>query len=314
MKIEKIDHVVIRVSDLESSVKKWHNLLGGEPFTTPRELKEFDVKSSVHNVGLELAAPLTPDGPVTKTIEKRGEGLAVVAIKVVSLDDVIEEMKKRGARQILRFDLGRIRVAQYHPADTGGIHFSFIEYHPRNAMIEEYLDLEYPRRADYEARPWKVEYIDRVGVLVADRKAAWKFFEDLFEAEFQDLGECRYTDIMTSVNPYGLEIYEPLTPNGIIARAVEKGRTGLAHLSLKVFDCKKLTADWQSLGVRLLTEPKHGRTIEATFHPADLNGVVIELAEYHTRHVTLVEGQRPVRTPEEFAAGVERQKLAVPGQ
>jgi predicted enzyme related to lactoylglutathione lyase len=181
-------------------------------------------------------------------------------------------------------------------------------------MDLSYEKMAFPNRSSSEINigvmEIKVECIDRCGILVPDRKEAWKYFGELFETEFDDMGECHYTDILTGCCPFGLEIYEPLSPNGIVKRALEKRGPGFQHIAIKVPDCEKTIQEWKDRGIRFLTRPIHGRTIEATFHPADTYGVLFELIEFHQRHDTLIEGQRPVRTPEEIEEGLRKQQVS----
>ena len=72
MKVQKIHHVSILVRDLEKARKLYSNLFGID-FEGPYEQKALDVKFVSSHIGLNLAAPLTPDGPTAKTLERRGK-------------------------------------------------------------------------------------------------------------------------------------------------------------------------------------------------------------------------------------------------
>jgi methylmalonyl-CoA/ethylmalonyl-CoA epimerase len=117
MKVEKIDHVAILVKDLEKAGNFFANLLGLE-FTGPSEHKEADVRSLMSTVGIELVTPLSPNGPVARTLDRRGEGLAGLILKVSSLKEALADMESHGLKPVRR---PAAHVAQFHPKDTYGV-------------------------------------------------------------------------------------------------------------------------------------------------------------------------------------------------
>ena len=111
MKVEKIDHIAIMVKDLKEASKFFADLLGTE-FSELGESKEADIRNAMDSLGIELIAPLTPDGPVAKSLETKGEGLSLVSLKVQDFDEAVAEMKSRGIRQI-----GGVRPWQMEGSD-----------------------------------------------------------------------------------------------------------------------------------------------------------------------------------------------------
>ncbi len=122
MELEKIDHVSIYVKDIEKARQFFTNLFKAE-FSEIRESKELDTRGSMGPAGIELIASLTPDGPVARAINNRGEGLSLVSLKVPNLEEAIAEMQSRGVRLAAKTK----RVAVFHPKDTYGVMFEFIE-------------------------------------------------------------------------------------------------------------------------------------------------------------------------------------------
>ena len=88
MKVEKINHVMIYVKDLDRARKFFADLLDTE-FSEPIEIKEADAISSMDPLGLELVTPLIPDGVSARAMERRGEGLALLSLKVPDLDEAM---------------------------------------------------------------------------------------------------------------------------------------------------------------------------------------------------------------------------------
>ncbi len=134
MKVEKIDRVLIRVREGKKATEFFADLLGTE-FTKVGELKEADIINFVDPLGIEIIEPFTPDGPVAKSIERRGEGLAGIAFEVTNLEEAVAEMKSRGIRQIGRVERGKMKSAIFHPADTYGMMIELIEYKPLHPLV-----------------------------------------------------------------------------------------------------------------------------------------------------------------------------------
>ncbi len=122
MKVEKIDHVTILVKDLEKAGKLYSDLFGIS-FSSPKEDKEFDVRNLISPVGIGLVAPLSPDGVMAKTLERRGEGVTVVVLKVNNIAKASAEMKAKGIRQVGGSD----KSALFHPKDLNGVTIELVQ-------------------------------------------------------------------------------------------------------------------------------------------------------------------------------------------
>lgn len=72
----------------------------------------------------------------------------------------------------------------------------------------------------------KIEKIDHICILVKDMEKAVKFFTDLFETEFTSLGKSRDTDVRSMIDATGIEIMEPLLPDGKMAQSLERRGRG----------------------------------------------------------------------------------------
>jgi catechol 2,3-dioxygenase-like lactoylglutathione lyase family enzyme len=137
----------------------------------------------------------------------------------------------------------------------------------------------------------KIEKIDHIGILVKDVKKAEKFFTDLFETQFAALGEVKDLDITSMMEPSGIEIVQPLSPDGVSARTLNNRGEGLTLLSLKVASLDEAMAEMKSRGVRLTGQVQSGRMRAAIYHPKDAYGVMIELIEYQTEHPAVTAGR-----------------------
>lgn len=123
MKVEKIDHIAIRVKDLEKASKFFSDLLGIE-FSGPNENKGADIRSVASPVGIALTEPLSPDGPSARALERRGEGLAMLSLQVKNFEQAAAEMKSHGIRQVVEFGT---KTALFHPQDLHGVMIELLE-------------------------------------------------------------------------------------------------------------------------------------------------------------------------------------------
>ncbi|NYT04150.1 MAG: methylmalonyl-CoA epimerase [Candidatus Methanofastidiosa archaeon] len=124
--IKKIDHIGIAVNNLEESLKFYEDALGLK-VDNIEEVPEQKVKVGFLDIGgvhLELLESTSPDGPVAKFIEKRGEGIHHIAILVDSIENSIEVMKEKQVKLIdetPRKGAGGSKMAFVHPKSTHGI-------------------------------------------------------------------------------------------------------------------------------------------------------------------------------------------------
>ena len=126
MKVLKVDHIGIAVKNMEESLKLYQDILGLK-LTETEVVEQQKVKVGFIPVGdseIELLESTSPDGPVAKFIESRGEGIKHIALRVENIDQALEELKAKGFRLIdetPRYGAGKARIAFLHPKGTGGI-------------------------------------------------------------------------------------------------------------------------------------------------------------------------------------------------
>ena len=119
MKVEKIDRILIAVRDIEAASKRFSDLLGLK-FDEVMVDEEQKVKYTRSAEGLELLQSTSPDGAVAKFIDKRGEGLYGVMIKVPDVASATEEMGKKGVQSVASSRVGGVEEAYFHPRDSHG--------------------------------------------------------------------------------------------------------------------------------------------------------------------------------------------------
>ncbi|MDD4583571.1 MAG: methylmalonyl-CoA epimerase [Eubacteriales bacterium] len=124
--LEKIDHVGVAVKSIEESIKIYTEILGLK-VTGIETVEEQKVKTAFIPIGeseIELLESTAPDGPIAKFIEKRGEGIQHIALRVDNLKQKLDELKQKGVRLIdekPRIGAGGAKIAFIHPKSTKGI-------------------------------------------------------------------------------------------------------------------------------------------------------------------------------------------------
>ncbi len=98
LKLEKVDHICIAVKDLQEAEHYFSHVFGLEPDDRYREEKEKIevIRYYIGEVGFELMAATDPEGDVAKFIEKNGEGVFLLSLKVPDVEKAIEELNKKG--------------------------------------------------------------------------------------------------------------------------------------------------------------------------------------------------------------------------
>ncbi|OGP51453.1 MAG: hypothetical protein A2Y79_08025 [Deltaproteobacteria bacterium RBG_13_43_22] len=134
MKVEKIDHIHIFVKNLDKAIKFFEEALGTK-FTEPHNPKNLDARTTMDPIGLEIIEGASKDSAVSKTIERRGEGLAAISLKVPDIEEAIAHLESLGVRLVRRIESGKIKEAQFHPKDTFGVMLELCEYELEHGAI-----------------------------------------------------------------------------------------------------------------------------------------------------------------------------------
>jgi len=121
-----LDHVAIIVSDLDAAVKLYRDVYGlAEPEIEVVPTEQVRVAIFGHGAGrIELVSPLTPESPMARTIEKRGEGLHHICLAVPDIQKAMDGLTARGAPlldKVPRPGAGGSKVAFVHPKGSRGV-------------------------------------------------------------------------------------------------------------------------------------------------------------------------------------------------
>jgi methylmalonyl-CoA epimerase len=126
-----IDHLGIAVRSLDQALKLYEEQLGLH--VSMREtVGQEKVNVAMLPVGgprIELLEPSGLDSVIAKFIEKRGEGLHHIALKVPDLASLVDRLRAAGARILNdpQTGAGGHLYVFVHPASTGGVLLELIQ-------------------------------------------------------------------------------------------------------------------------------------------------------------------------------------------
>ncbi len=121
----RIDHVAIAVEDVEEAAARYAKALGagGAEFeTVPGEGVRVAI-IRLENGRIELMQPTGPDSPISRFLERKGEGLHHVALQTGDIEGEVARMEEGGTRFIggIRGGSEGTRVAFVHPKSLNGV-------------------------------------------------------------------------------------------------------------------------------------------------------------------------------------------------
>ena len=124
--IKRIAHIGIAVKELQNAKTVFETLLNLNPSHDQRvEEQKVDVSSfHVDDTNLELTMGTSEDSPISKFIDKRGEGVHHIAFEVDDIKAEIARLKEAGVRMIdekPRMGADNYWVAFVHPKSAGGV-------------------------------------------------------------------------------------------------------------------------------------------------------------------------------------------------
>lgn len=122
-----IDHVVVRVENLDEAITHYTDRLGFTVTEPPKEQPEIGLRRAILGLGasgtfIELAEPLGENSDIRNAIGKRGEGVHLVALAVDDLAAATADMKARGAKVLQAGN-----QIFLHPKEGHGVMYQLIE-------------------------------------------------------------------------------------------------------------------------------------------------------------------------------------------
>jgi methylmalonyl-CoA/ethylmalonyl-CoA epimerase len=124
--INKISHLGIAVKDLKSAAQIYEKLLGRKPSAMEyvEEQKVNVIKFKIGESTIELLEGTSPDSPISKFIEKRGEGIHHVAYESDNIKSDLKTLSESGFELINKepkIGSDNMLIAFIKPSSAGGV-------------------------------------------------------------------------------------------------------------------------------------------------------------------------------------------------
>jgi methylmalonyl-CoA/ethylmalonyl-CoA epimerase len=125
-----VDHVGIAVADLDAAIA-WYGATFGLVATHTETNEEQGVREAMLSApgdsggtAVQLLAPLRPDSPIGRFLDRNGPGIQQMAYRVADIDATCAALRAKGVR--LLYDQPRrgtadSRINFVHPKDAGGV-------------------------------------------------------------------------------------------------------------------------------------------------------------------------------------------------
>jgi len=126
MNISHIEHIGIAVKSIEESIKYYEEVLGLKCYSI-EEVADQKVKTAFFQVGdtkIELLESTSPEGPIGKFIEKKGEGMHHIAFAVPNTTEALETAAEKGVQlvdKVSRPGAEGLHIGFLHPRSTHGV-------------------------------------------------------------------------------------------------------------------------------------------------------------------------------------------------
>lgn len=130
--MKKVDHIGIAVRDLEQVLPYYTEVLGC-PLLKIEEVESQKVRVAfidAGNIKLELLEPMDDTSPISKFIEKRGEGIHHIAFGVENIEQRMAELRADGVQLLSETPkpgAGGALVAFLHPKSSNGVLYELCE-------------------------------------------------------------------------------------------------------------------------------------------------------------------------------------------
>lgn len=123
--LEKIDHIGVAVKNLDEATA-FYKTMGIDPYHF-EEVESQKVRVAFIKIGesnIELLEPTSPESPIAKYLEKKGEGIHHIAYRVDDVQTALDKLKADGMKLINEEPMDGahgMKVAFVHPKSVNGV-------------------------------------------------------------------------------------------------------------------------------------------------------------------------------------------------
>ena len=136
----RVDHIAIAVKSVEEALKNYQKILNVDHLEI-EEVPNERVKVAMlelQDTRIELMEPTSPDSPISKFLQERGEGIHHIAITADDIDKDVARASANGMKMLggLRSGSYGRRITFIHPKSLNGVLTEFCEAPPVNGKEE----------------------------------------------------------------------------------------------------------------------------------------------------------------------------------
>jgi methylmalonyl-CoA/ethylmalonyl-CoA epimerase len=127
--------------------------------------------------------------------------------------------------------------------------------------------------------------VDHIGIAVEDLEVAKEFYTKKLgvEAHGEEVVDSQHVKVcFIPIGDSEIELLESTSPDGPIAKFIEKNGQGIQHIALNVDNIENALADLKAKDVRLIDQvPRYGAggASIAFVHPKSTGGILLELTQ-----------------------------------
>lgn len=127
-----IDHIGIAVHSIDRALEFYREVLGVHPVQRTR-VEHEKVEAAVLPAGggrIELLQPTASDSVIARFLERRGEGMHHLALRVDDVEAAAEAVRRTGRRLVVdtvQTGAEGYRYVFVHPGGTGGVLVELVE-------------------------------------------------------------------------------------------------------------------------------------------------------------------------------------------
>ena len=131
----------------------------------------------------------------------------------------------------------------------------------------------------------KILKIDHLGIAVNSIEEGKSFWTGVLGLDFEGAETVEAQKVTTAFFPVGeseVELLESTSPDGPVAKYIEKKGTGIQHIAFRVADIEAALDELKEKGVQLIDQTPRigaGGAKIAFLHPKATGGVLVELCE-----------------------------------
>jgi methylmalonyl-CoA/ethylmalonyl-CoA epimerase len=131
----------------------------------------------------------------------------------------------------------------------------------------------------------KILSIDHLGIAVNSIAEGTSFWSGVLGLKFEGSETVEAQKVTTAFFPVGdseVELLESTSPDGPVAKFIEKKGTGFQHVAFRVANIEEALKELKEKGIQLIDqEPRTGAggAKIAFLHPKSTGGVLVELCE-----------------------------------